>query len=67
MSAGRGSRLSQILQYTREIRELGQDFDPNSTVPLDVDKLSVLGVGDYASALLRNRDGIKEARVWLRN
>ena len=62
MSAGRGSRLSQILQHTKEIRELGQDFDPNANPQLDVDELSVLGVGDYASALLRSREGIKEAR-----
>jgi putative ATP-dependent endonuclease of OLD family len=62
MSAGRGSRLSQILQHTKEIREVGQDFDPEAAAPPDAEKLSVLGVGDYASALLRNRDGIKAAR-----
>ena len=60
MSAGRGSRLSQILQHTKEIRDVGEDFDSDSEP--DVHKLSVLGVGDYASALLRDRDGIKEAR-----
>ena len=62
MSAGRGSRLSQILQHTKEIKEVGQDFDPNAGPSLDVGKLSVLGVGDYARTLLRNREGIKAAR-----
>ena len=61
MAAGRGSRLSQILQYTKEIREVGEDFDPEGAVP-DVERLSVLGVGDYASALIRGRKGITEAR-----
>ena len=61
MAAGRGSRLSQILQHTKEIREVGEDFDPEAEAP-DSEKLSVLGVGDYASALLRNREGIKKAR-----
>ena len=61
MAAGRGSRLSQILQHTKEIREVGEDFDPEADAP-DVEKLSVLGVGDYASALLRDREGIQAAR-----
>ena len=61
MAAGRGSRLSQILQHTKEIRDVGEDFDPRAEVP-DVENLSVLGVGDYASALLRGREGIKGAR-----
>ena len=64
MAAGRGSRLSQILQQTKEIRDIGDDFrpDPDS---LEVEKLSVLGVGDYSSALLRDREGIKKARTRL--
>ena len=61
MAAGRSSRLSQILQHTKEVKESGQDYDPTVQVT-DVEKLSVLGVGDYASALLREREGIKKAR-----
>lgn len=61
MSAGRSSRLSQILQHTKEIREVGEEFDSDAGPP-DADKLSVLGVGDYTSALLRDREGIKAAR-----
>ena len=61
MAAGRGSRLSQILQHTKEIREVGEDFDPQAD-STNQDRLSVLGVGDYTGALLRSRQGIKEAR-----
>lgn len=60
LGAGRGSRLSQILRLTKEVRDVGADYDPE-TEP-DADKLSVLGVGDYASALLGSRNGIKEAQ-----
>ncbi len=62
MSAGRGSRLSQILQHTKEVRECGDGFDAEKKPTPDPANLSVLGVGDYASALLADRDGIKEAR-----
>lgn len=62
MAAGRGSRLSQILQHTKEVREKGADYDKVANPKPDPDTLSVLGVGDYASALLGNREGIKKAR-----
>ncbi len=61
MSTGRGSRLSQILQHTKEVRDSGADYDEGGAIP-DADSLSVLGVGDYANALLGNRPGIKAAR-----
>ena len=64
MSAGRGSRLSQILQHTKEITEVGRDYQSGTDDP-DIDNLSVLGVGDYASALLRNRKAIETARTRL--
>ena len=64
MSAGRGSRLSQILQHTREIADVGNDYESGTADP-DIENLSVLGVGDYASALLRNRKAIKGARTRL--
>jgi|GEM_PF-2247931 len=60
MSAGRGSRLSQILKHTREVRDQGQPYDPN--IPVDPDKLSVLGIGDYANALLGKHPGVTEAQ-----
>jgi putative ATP-dependent endonuclease of OLD family len=62
LAAGRGSRLSQILQYTKEVTECGADYDAAIDPNPDPNTLSVLGVGDYASALLGNRKGIKAAR-----
>ncbi|MBS1164119.1 MAG: ATP-dependent endonuclease [Proteobacteria bacterium] len=62
MSAGRGSRLSQILQHTKEIRDTGSPFDKFADPPDDPKTLSVLGVGDYASYLFGESEGIKQAR-----
>ena len=62
LSAGRGSRLSQILQHTQEVRDNGADYDAAANPNPDANSLSVLGVGDYANALLGNRPGIKAAR-----
>ncbi|OCZ94524.1 ATP-dependent endonuclease [Achromobacter xylosoxidans] len=61
MSAGRGSRLSQILQHTSEIKNTGIGFDKNSTPLPDPTKLSVLGLGDFANHLFRENEGIKKA------
>lgn len=62
LSAGRGSRLSQILQHTKEIREHGQPYDPNSGFATDPSTLSILGIGDWTNALLANHDGVQNAR-----
>ncbi|TCW04035.1 putative ATP-dependent endonuclease of OLD family [Raoultella sp. BIGb0138] len=62
MSAGRGSRLSQILQHTKEIRDTGNAFDRNIDPPADPKTLSILGLGDYASYLFGESEGIKQAR-----
>lgn len=62
LSAGRGSRLSQILQHTKEIQEYGQDFDPQDGLPVDPGNLSVLGIGDYVNVLLGNHKGVQSAR-----
>lgn len=61
MSAGRGSRLSQILQHTKEAQE-GTDFDPNAGPPEDLSTLSVLGIGDFANTLLGAHPGLRGAR-----
>lgn len=61
MTAGRGSRLSQILQYTHEVQDAGTDYDRERDPEPDPRSLSVLGVGDYASALLGEHTGIKAA------
>jgi len=62
LSAGRGSRLSQILQHTKEIKEHGHDYDPRMDPPSDPRTLSVLGIGDYANALLGDHQGVRSAR-----
>ncbi len=62
MSAGRGSRLSHILQHTKEIRYTGVGFDEKTDPLPDPKTLSVLGLGDYASRLFGESEGIKQAR-----
>jgi len=62
MSAGRGSRLSQILQHTKEIRDTGNPFNKLADPQDDPKTLSVLGLGDYASHLFGESEGIKQAR-----
>lgn len=62
MSAGRGSRLSQILQHTKEIKSNGEPFMKAENPTPDPTKLSVLGLGDYANHLLGESDGIKKTR-----
>lgn len=62
MSSGRSSRLSQILQHTKEINENGVDYDKKNAPRPDPNTLSVLGIGDYADALLADHQGIKKAR-----
>lgn len=61
MRAGRGSRLSQILQHTSEIKHTGVGFDRNSTLDPDPRTLSVLGLGDFVNCLFRESQGIKKA------
>ena len=62
MSAGRGSRLSQILQHTKEIRDIGVGYDRHADPPPDPTTLSVLGLGDYASHLFGQSESIKQTR-----
>ena len=61
MSAGRGSRLSQILQHTSEIKNTGVGFDRVSMPTPDPKILSVLGLGDFANYLFSESQGIKKA------
>lgn len=62
MSAGRGSRLSQILQHTKEIKNSGDTYDPDRSPPVDPQTLTVLGIGDLANDLLRKHAGVNSAR-----
>ena len=47
LSAGRGSRLSQVLQHTASIRT-GDAYEPGCIDPKKLGKLSVIGIGDLA-------------------
>lgn len=62
MGAGRGSRLSQILQHAKEIKSTGVGFDSETNPNPDPRTLSVLGLGDYASFLFDQNEGIRSAR-----
>lgn len=61
MSAGRGSRLSQVLQHTKEVKEHGDDYDHAKGPPADLATLSILGIGDFANALLGKHKGVQSA------
>lgn len=65
LSAGRGSRLSQVLQNTDKIKVVGVGYDPK--VDMDPQKLNVLGIGDLANALLEKQKGIVETQVSIDN
>jgi putative ATP-dependent endonuclease of the OLD family len=62
MSAGRGSRLSQILQHTKEIKSTGDPYKEKENPTPDPTKLSVLGIGDYTNYLLGKSEGIRKTR-----
>lgn len=64
MSAGRGSRLSQILQHTKELKD-GSDFDKAKGPPADLSELSILGIGDFANKLLGEHPGLRNAKARL--
>lgn len=59
LSAGRGSRLSQVLHRTGDVK-LGKEYDPNT--PTDPEQLNVRGIGDFANALLEQQRGINDTR-----
>jgi len=62
LSAGRGSRLSQILQHTNDIVTAGVPYDHVAGPPADPSALSILGIGDFANALLKRNVGLTGAR-----
>jgi putative ATP-dependent endonuclease of the OLD family len=61
LAANRGSRLSQILQNTKSVRETGQGYSPEKP-PDNPRELNVLGIGDYANSLLESQEGVSKAR-----
>lgn len=64
LSAGRNSRLSQILQFTNEVVEHGEAWKADAEVE-DPKSLSVLGIADYTNSLLRDHAGIQKASTRL--
>lgn len=58
LSAGRGSRLSQVLHHTEEIKTGGEGYNRNIRVR-DLATLNVLGIGDLANRLLEDQEGVK--------
>ena len=67
LSAGRGSRLSQVLHHKSAIKEGGKTYDPNwdlDTIdPKILKQLNVLGIGDLANALLENQRDVLGTRT----
>ncbi len=64
LSAGRGSRLSQVLSNFQGIND-GETFDPE-TPPTDAEavrRLSLLGLTDYASHHIKRHAGISAAET----
>lgn len=66
LSAGRGSRLAQILRYTPLINESGVDFDPYCDLdeidPKDLKQLNILEIAQLVDILLKNQKGVVDAR-----
>jgi putative ATP-dependent endonuclease of OLD family len=64
LSAGRGSRLSQILLSTPSIKTEGGNYDPTADPKtLDLNALSVLGIGDLANLLLTKQKASVDAKT----
>ena len=63
LTAGRGSRLSQVLQKTDAIKNAGERYDPNGAIDSKkLKNLSILGIGDLANVLIQEHQGVKDAR-----
>jgi putative ATP-dependent endonuclease of OLD family len=60
LTAGRGSRLAQVLRSTAQIKKGSDEYSPD--VPLKEQELSVLGVGNLVNAMLEKQKGIVGAR-----
>jgi putative ATP-dependent endonuclease of OLD family len=60
LSSGRGSRLSQVLHQTEQVKSTGTAYQPDGSN--DINSLNILGIGDLANDLLRRQQGIVSAR-----
>jgi putative ATP-dependent endonuclease of OLD family len=62
LSAGRGSRLSQVLQAL-DGADAGNPFDPATFVAEQVKDLGLLGLGDYFNKLLEGHRHVERGRT----
>jgi len=60
LSAGRGSRLAQVLRHSNLINTGIDAHDPAR--PLNQQQLSVLGIGNLINELLKDQEGVQDAR-----
>jgi len=61
LSAGRGSRLAQVLQYSKMIKD-GGVHDVNTPLSVSGHNLSILGIAKLIDDLLREQKGVKQTR-----
>jgi len=61
LSAGRGSRLARVLQYSKMIKE-GDECDVTSPLTVSGHNLSILGIAKLIDELLREQKAVKKAR-----
>lgn len=66
LSAGRGSRLAQILENTKEVLEQGNGFDPANPLP-DPTTLSLLGLLDFTNFHVSANEAVKNTKGRLNN
>ena len=67
LTAGRGSRLSQVLHHKSAIKEGGKAYDPNWDLdaidPKILKQLNIIGISDLANALLENQREVLGTRI----
>jgi len=61
LSAGRGSRLAQVLQHSKMIKD-GEECDINSPLTVASHNLSILGIAKLIDELLREQNAVKKTR-----
>ena len=61
LSAGRGSRLAQVLQHSKLIKE-GDEHNPDEPLRVREHNLSVLGIAKLVDTLLEEQKGVKSTR-----
>jgi putative ATP-dependent endonuclease of the OLD family len=61
LSAGRGSRVSQVLDHTEDIKSIGVNYDRETGIT-DPATLNLLGIVDFANHLIEKQAGVLDAR-----